>query len=298
MSSGYLSIFWGSIQAGNNTQVWSLKHFRDAHVDSGPHSILDIDLSSDASLLAIGAATKIEVWDVRIDRCRYVIESESASSNCRPIDFSPSGELIVSDSRDGIIVIDVQTGIIRPTIYSVKGRRKTDHYNHLGISFDDSRLAASLWEFHYIQIWDLPSGVPLYTIVDWSIDSGFRWSWRDLYLMFGSKRRTFYLNAKTFREEVLSDPGDRFHDRLHRKGNMLCIRSPRWWKDHLFVALPSHLKIKMFRCRGDRVIILTQQEQLLFLDVSGLDAFMKEFCAMESEPEGRFVEVSNNRPIL
>ena len=97
-----------------------------------------------------------------------------------------------------------------------------------------------------------------------------------------------YLNAETLREEVLSDPGDRFqeHDHLRREGNVLRIRSPCRRKDPLFLALPSHLQIRRLHCWGDRVSILSREGQLLLLDISGLDAYMKEFCALESEPEG------------
>ena len=277
-----------AIWAFHDTQVWSLKHFRDAHVDSGPHSILDIDLSSDASLLAIGTETTIEVWDVRIVQCCYVIQSKSTRSDQRSIHFSPRGELIVSDSRDGTIVIDVQMGIIRPTIYSAGGHAN-NHYRQFGISFDDSTLAALNWE-GCIHLWDLPSGVLLHTIDDLQIKSaGFEWSRRDLYLMGSDWVGTHsYFNAKTFQEEHLSDPGDRFeeHGPLRGEGNMLRTRSPHGRKGHLFLALPSHLKINIFHCRGDRVTVLSNEGQLLVLDISGLDAYMKEFCAMESEPEG------------
>ena len=262
-----------------DTQIWSL---RDTQVDSGPHSILSIDLSSDASLLAISAETKIEVWDVPINRCRYVIQRKSASIDPRPIAFSPRGELIVSSSRNGIIVIDVQTGMTRPTTYMTG--QDIDNYRHFGISFDDSTLAASTREFYSkIRIWDLPSGTHLHTISDLATSyPHFRWSRIDPYLMYS--RRPLYLNAKTFQEEVLSDPGDRFqeHDHLRRKGNMLRIRSPPQRKDRLFLALPSHLSIMTFRCRGDRVSILTKEGQLLLLDISGLDTYMKEFCVIES----------------
>ena len=273
-----------AIQAEDNNQVWSLKDFRGTPVDSGPHSILDIDLSSDGSLLAISAQTEIEIWDVRIDRCRHVIQSESASSHRRPIAFSPSRELIASSSRDGIIVIDVQTGIIRPTIYSAgKGEdiAKIDLHNAVGISFDSSTLAALIGpRFSEMQIWDLPSGAHLRTLSSDMFPFNFRWSRIDLYLMYSCPWGRRYLNVKTFQEEVLSDPGDRFHDHDHlrRKGNMLHIRSPHRRKGPLFLALPPHLNFNTFRCHGDRVSVLSGDRRLLLLNISGLDAYMKEFC--------------------
>ena len=77
----------------------------------------------------------------------------------------------------------------------------------------------------------------------------------------------------------------RKYHHLRLKGNTLHIRSPRRRKDHLFWALPSHLKIKTRCCRGDRVSILSWDRRLL-LDISGLGAYMKEFCATGSELGG------------
>ena len=289
----------------DNTQVWSLKHFRDTHVDLGPHSILAIDLSSDGSLLAISDKTKIEVWDVQINRCRYIIQDETTSGDPRPIAFSPRGELIVSSSKCCIIiVIDAQTGIIRRRIYEDDDdEAEINDYGHFGISFDDCTLATSTARYPLkIQIWDLPSGAHLHTIHVDNYPPNLRWSQIDAYLMYFERdRKPIYFNAKTFQEEVLSDPGDRFQEleHLRQKGNMLHIRSPCRRKDPLFLALPSHLDIGMFRCRGDRVGILSKDGQLLLLDISGLDPYMKEFCATESGELGLDLLklVTNNHPI-
>ena len=100
-------------------EVWSLRRFTDTHDNSAPHpnTILNIDLSSDASLLAIATQTEIEIWDARIGRRRDVILTQSANYNTRPVSFSPRGELIVSSSQDGIIIVDAQAGVLIRTIY-------------------------------------------------------------------------------------------------------------------------------------------------------------------------------------
>ena len=284
-----------AFQIRSDTQVWSLNHFGDACDDSYPHSILAIDLSSDGSLLAIRTQTEIEVWDARIDRCRYIIRSKATESDRKCIAFSPRGELVVSSSPDGIIVIDVQTGIIRPTTYSrsqdVTGT--TDVYGNVGISFDCSIVSALGWREGFpneprTHIWDLPSGTLLY---EDTISYHFsRWSQIDLYMRFYRERYDhFYdFNVKTLQVESLPNPGDHYrkYHHLRREGNMLRIRSPRRRKDHLFLALPSHLVIKTCCCRGDRVCILSEDGRLLLLDVSGLAPYMKEFCDTESELGG------------
>ena len=55
--------------------------------------------------------------------------------------------------------------------------------------------------------------------------------------------------------------------------------------DPLFLALPSHLVIAAFRSHGDRVCVLSAEGQPL-LEISCLDTYMKEYCHIESEPEG------------
>ena len=155
-------------------------------------------------------------------------------------------------------------------------------YWSVGISFGCSMLAAaSSGEPHsQIWIWDVPSGTHLHTIGGESryFIPVFRWSRIDLRLAvwFNKKGGPRYFNTKTFQEEVLSDPGDRFRkcDRLQRQRNILRIGS----KGPLFLALPSHLDPRMFHCHADRVSILSKERQLFLLDISGLDTYMKEFC--------------------
>ena len=272
-----------AIQGFSSIQVWSLRQFRDIH-DFGPRSVLGIDLSSDTSLLAIRTRTEVEIWNARMGRCHHVIQSKSHGLDGH-IAFSPRGELIAFISRDGIIVIDVQ----RPTTYSVmKGQdiAEIKGYRRVGISFDSSMLAASAFGDHIlILIWDLPGGALLHTISDHSLHPDFRWSRTDLYLACSYRKGGhIYLNAKTFQQEVISDVGDRFgkHDHLYLEENMLHIRSPRRRKDPLFLALPSYPDFKTFRCHGDRISILSGDGLLLLLNISGLDAYMKEFCL---EPE-------------
>ena len=289
-----------AFQKHHYTQVWSLNHFGGAHDDSVPHSIRGIDLSSDGSLLAIRTDMEIEVWDARIDRCRYVIQSRFPYVEDKCIAFSPTGELIVSLDLDGIIVIDVRTGIIRPTTYSAgQGIAGADRYDNVGISFDCSMVSALVWGVNHeepgVHIWDLPSGALLYTE---RADRYSRWSQMDLYMRFYSRRfkslhdfnarGTYEINAKTFQKEIPPNASGRFrkHRHLRRKGNMLHIRSRRRWGDHLFLALPPHPEIRTCFCRGDRVCILSEDRRLLLLDVSGLAAYMKEFCDTESELGG------------
>ena len=151
-----------------------------------------------------------------------------------------------------------------------------------------------------IQIWDLSSGTLLYTH-DYKGYYPFnpRWSRTDLYLLYGGFRDYRYLNSETFKKETVEEPDERFQepDRLHRDGNMLWIGN---WRDGpLFLALPSHLDIKGFRCHDDRVCILSTEGRLL-LKISCLDTYMKEYCHIESEPEGELrkgiVHWYNNHP--
>ena len=53
----------------------------------------------------------------------------------------------------------------------------------------------------------------------------------------------------------------------------------------MFLALPPHLGIRTCCSRVDRVSILSWDRRLL-LDISGLGAYMKEFCATGSELGG------------
>src|SRR5258708_33992477 len=79
--------------------------------------------------------------------------------------FSPKGELIVSDSEDGIIVVDVRAGVLMPMTYSFsQGGDQTDVMaENFGISFDSSKIAAtSGWDRH-LCVWDLPIGTLFHT---------------------------------------------------------------------------------------------------------------------------------------
>src|SRR5260221_684432 len=108
--------------------------------DAPRHDIIDICFSRDASLLALATKTGIEIWDARIGRCRKVIQRGSRSDVFRPVAFSPKGELIVSDSDDGIIVVDVRTGELLPMTYP-SIREVVYFVRGVGISFDLSKLA-------------------------------------------------------------------------------------------------------------------------------------------------------------
>src|SRR5258708_8534833 len=125
---------WGDIQ------VLSLGQLT---VDAPRNDIVGIDLSSDASLFALATRTEIEIWDARIGQRHKVIQSRSTSSYyLRPVAFSPKGELIVSTGKDGIIVMDVRSGVLLPTAYSFS-RRDLPEIHHVGISYDSSKLAAA-----------------------------------------------------------------------------------------------------------------------------------------------------------
>ena len=154
-----------AIHMSHGTQVWSLKDFGDTRddLDLHPHTILGMDLSEDATLLVIVTQPEIEIWDARIGRRRQVIQSQSANSNDRPVAFSPRGELVTSSGKDGIVVADVQAGVLRPTSYLfAEGQEPIDPCWSVGISFDSSKLAALTP--NGIRIWDLPSGTPLHSV--------------------------------------------------------------------------------------------------------------------------------------
>src|SRR5258707_4102524 len=260
-------------------EVWSLRRFTDTHDDSTPHpnTILGIDLSGDASLLAIGTRTEIEVWDARVGGRHQVFQSQSFDPHRRPVAFSPRGELIASTGPDGVIIVDVQAGVLRPTSYLVEIDYRI--VRSVGISFDSSRVAARTT--NYVLIWDLPSGALLHTVSGFY--STFQWSRIDLCIRLD---RRICLNTETFQQEA--DPGDRFRepDHLCHYGNELRIRSSSHGRDDpaLFFALPSrHHTIKEFRWRGDRLCILSWEGRLLLLDISCLDAYIKEYCHLESK---------------
>src|SRR5258708_4675633 len=161
------------IRTSNNFQVCSLK-FTDHTRNAPRHDIEGIDLSGDASLLlALATRTGIEIWDARIGQRLHVVQSRSTS--WRPVAFSPKGDLIVSDSEDGIIVVDVRAGGLLRTAYlfSPQGWVPTRFQMlHVGISSDSSKLAAiNRWPcglirnpIYYLCVWDLPSGTLLHSL--------------------------------------------------------------------------------------------------------------------------------------
>ncbi len=169
------------------------------------------------------------------------------------------------------------------------------HFERVGISFDSSKLAAmtrwddredSQWDPRYISVWDLPNGTLLYSL-ECKHGHLFQWSWTDQYFRLEPRwyENFRYLNTETFQEEVLEHPGDRFHgpNHLHRKGNIVRIRLSSGRVGPLFSAIPSHLRIKEFRSRGDRACILSSDRRVL-LNTSGLGTYM-ENCNLQFEPE-------------
>src|SRR5258708_6851818 len=269
------------IRTSNDIQICSLK-FTDHTRNAPRHDIWAIDISGDASLLALSTETGIEIWDARIGQCLHVVEIRNRSFSARPVAFSPKGELIVSDSEDGVIVMDVRAGGLLPTTYSFSQRRDLTEFEmetrRVGISFDSSKLAAINSygrirnRISYLCVWDLPSGTLLHSL-EWRGIHEIQWSWTDQYLLFKPRRgNPRYLNAETFQEEVLEHPGDRFQrpNHLYHKGNMLRIRlsSGREWL--LYSALPSNLRVYLFSSRGDRACVISTAERLLLLNTSGL----------------------------
>ncbi len=161
-------------------------------------------------------------------------------------------------------------------------------YIRVGISFDSSKTAA-LYVQNYpagdICVWDLPSGTLLHNFKCGSSISVIQWPWRDHYLLFKPPRgNPQYLNAETFQEEVLEHPGDRFRDPnpFFNEGTALRIRLSSESEYPLFLALPSHLRVKHFASRGDRAYIISWDGRLLLLDTSGLAAYM-EICNLQPE---------------
>ncbi len=286
------------IRTSNDIQVWSLRELTDAR-DALRDDIIDIDLSRDASLLALATKTDIEILDARIGQRCKVIQCQNRNS-FGPVAFSPKGELIVSLSDDGIIVVDVRAGVLLPTTYSFspsQGRDQTDVYViNVGISFDSSKIAAIVWwddqlsgkEIQYICVWDLPSGTLLHSLECNGVGE-IQWSWTDQYLLFkpsGGDPR--YLDSETFQEEDLEHSGDRFQgpnpSHLYYDEEKRRIRLSSATEGSLFSALPSHLDVRYFSSRGDRVCIISKDRRLLLLDTSGLAAYM-EICNLQFQPE-------------
>src|SRR5258708_8151718 len=163
------------IHTDDHIHVWSLRQFMDR--DASLHDdIRGIDLSHDASLLALATETGIEIWDARIGQRRQVIQSRKDILYYRAVAFSPKGELIVSSSKDGFIVVDVRTGELMPITCSFSPPRGQDVcqsiLERVGISFDSSKLAAlrswydmeSREVIRYIHCWDLPRGTRLHSL--------------------------------------------------------------------------------------------------------------------------------------
>src|SRR6266481_2278398 len=103
---------------------------------------------------------EIEVWDARVGECCQVFQSQSVDPDRRPVAFSPRGELIASTGPDGVIIVDVQAGVLRPTSYLVEIDDCIIY--SVRISFDSSRLAADMR--NYVLIWDLPSSTLLHMV--------------------------------------------------------------------------------------------------------------------------------------
>ncbi len=285
------------IRTMHDIQVCSLK-FTDHTRDAPRHDIIGIDFSGDASLLALSTRITIEIWDARTGQRLHVIQSRSRNPRFRRVAFSPKGELIVSVSEDGIIVVDVRAGVLLlPITYSFSppGQDLTEMNIHcVGISFDLSKLAvigswydpASDKVIRCLYVLDLPSGTLLHNL-DCGDTPVIQWSSADQYLLLETRgRNPRYLNAETFQEEALEHPGDRFQrpNHLYLEGIMLRIRLSSGRKGPLFSALPSNLDVEYFSSRGDRACVFNRNGRLLLLNTSGLETYM-EICDIHFEPE-------------
>src|SRR5258708_22362693 len=285
------------IYMNDDIQVWSLSQFMDTNAPRD--DIRGVDLSHDASLLALATETGIEIWDARIGQRRQVIQSRKGDSWHRAVAFSPKGELIVSSSKDGFIVVDVRAGELMPITYSSSPPRGQDvdqwKVERVEISFDSSKLTAlrSWYDMEsdkmipYICVWDLPSGTLLHSLECNEPVEVFQWSSTDQYLLFKPRlRNPRYLNAETFQEEVSEHPGDRFQrpSHLYYDEEKLKIRL-NVREGPLFSALPLNLNVREFSLRGDRACILSWNRRLLLLDMSGLEAYL-DICNL-SPPRGR-----------
>ena len=258
------------------------------------------DLNALVSKLFIWAATAIRFVGDGVERdpasqLRILLGTPIGPNGNTQNPFTALDNLYVTSSQDGIIVVNVQTGVLRHTRYPFgEGESPNESQNSdvrwAGISFDSSRIAA-VSNRSNMRVWDLYSGTLLHAHDDWSFFSfGFRWSRTDLHLLYDTSTGHRYLNPETFKEGILEKPGDRFqeHDHLYCEESMLQIRSFRRKNrrnDPLFLALPSHLNIKAFCWHDDRVCILSAEGRLL-LKISCLDAYITEYCRLESEPEG------------
>ncbi len=206
--------------------------------------------------------------------------------------------------------MDVHADELIPTTYSsspLQGYNLNEVVaGSVGISFDSSKIAAINMHMpsdkiiQSICVWDLPSGALLYTLECDRCDRNdflrnkpeIQWSWTDQYLLFkpsGGDPR--YLNAETFREEVLEHPADRFQGpyHLYYDEKTLRIRLSSGREGPLFSALPS-LANQHFSSRGDRVCTISENGRLLLLDTSGLEAYM-EICDLQFQPEVSYIKM-------
>ena len=178
---------WILIHTFVGIQMWSLRQSTNTR-DAPPDDIMGVDFSRDASLLALATETGIEIWDARIGQRRKVIQRESRSVvRYRPVAFSPKGELIVSNSKDGIIFVDVRAGELLPMTYSSPPIMEPDYSISVGISFDLSKIAALYRSINevpqrYLYVWDLPGGTLLHSLQYCGVNE-IQWSSRDQYLL-------------------------------------------------------------------------------------------------------------------
>src|SRR5258708_4443572 len=75
------------------------------------------------------------------------------------------------------------------------------------------------------------------------------------------------------------NPSHLYYDEEKRR-----IRLSSATEGSLFSALPSHLDVRYFSSRRDRVCIISKDRRLLLLDTSGLAAYM-EICNLQFQPE-------------
>ncbi len=109
------------------------------------------------------------------------------------------------------------------------------------------------------------------------------------------------LNTETFQKDILAD-------RSVFKSQIICIvmemgfaANPivRWMTQFSpHYHLVSRVKIKKFRWHNDRVCILGEEGLPLLFYISCLDAYMKEFCRLESEGKLRGYPALNVETII
>jgi len=285
------------VRTADGILMWSLGQLTDTrdvpHYDRIVHGI---DLSCDASLLAVATDPGIEIWDARIGQRRKLIPTGDEYRS--RVVFSPAGEFIVFVCERIISVVDVRAGELLPTTYSFSPRRDYFGIDDLGISFNSSKLAAVIGYYNESQhrpdearsdiyVWDLPSGALLHSLDCNKRVQAFRWSWTDQYLLFeplhGNPR---YLNAETFQEEILEDCDDRFQkrDHLYYDWDTRTIRLSGTEGPPLLTLRGGDLDARNASLRGDRACFVTMDGQLLLLDMSNLEAY-KEICGLPFQRE-------------